>query len=233
MKHILILFAVLSSLGLQAQRFSANLNFQLPVPQGAFQETFTNAVAPGARFNVYFRPSVDLPFDFGLDFGWASLRSEQKEFTAIVLGFEKDYRLNASSSFFSIGALLRVQPVGEHQVTPYAEGMLGWNIFTDQITLTELDFNGDDVDSSTGESDGAFYIGAGAGLRIKFKKEHRAGLNLSCAYLRGNRAEYADSPQISNSGVVSFEYKRSTTNMILPQIGFWGYLDGGNNKNNN
>lgn len=224
MRYTLFLLALLSANCMQGQRFTGNLNFQTPLPQGAFTDNLANDFLPGARLQFLYQPAPASPFYVGLDMGWASLSHASRKFDDSVLGFNKKYRLNAGSSFFSLGSMLRFQPVNNKLIAPYFEGMAGWNAFTHQRTLTETR-NSEGIDSRTSATAWAFYYGAGAGAQIRFKPTHRAGLNLSFAYLRGASARYADNVNIGDEGEVNFEFKTSRTDMFLPQVGVWFYMD--------
>jgi hypothetical protein len=226
MRYTLFLLALLSVNCMQGQRFTGNLNFQTPLPQGAFTNNLASDFLPGARLQFLYQPAPASPFYVGLDMGWANLDHASRKFDDSVLGFNKKYRLNAGSSFFSLGSLLRFQPANNKLISPYFEGMAGWNVFTHQRSLTETrNSEGEGFDSRTSTTDWAFYYGGGAGLQIRFKAAHRVGLNLSLAYLRGASARYADNVSISDEGEVSFEYKTSRSDMFLPQVGVWFYMD--------
>jgi hypothetical protein len=223
MKSCFFYLVLLSAVPAFAQKFHGALNFQMPIPQGDFATTLSTAVGFGPRFNCYYRPSPDLPFHVGLDVGWARINNERIDFSSVIGSFRRDFNLQATGSFTSLGLLLRVQPTGTPRINPFVEGLGGINLFRSRSILTDEEGREgqDNTDSFLNRGDNTFYYGLNAGLKIRFKAAHEAGLLLSCAYLVGGEAEYGDNPQIDNDLNVFWEYKTSRTSMLIPQLGLW------------
>lgn len=221
MKNFIICLSLWAALPLSAQKIDCGFNFGLLVPQGEFANSLSRSVGAGGRFKFYYRPSANRPFEIGLEMGFLDFGSERRNFSKMVGNLRHDYKLQANGYLGITGLLFRVQALEQPKLSPFVEGMCGFNFFNNSITLTDEQAFNDDPDQRIVHSDRTFYYGINGGVKIRLKSNPKLGLLFSCAYQIGGQAEYGDSPQIDPNLKVIWNYKKSHTNMLTPQVGIW------------
>lgn len=224
MKKILLLFVLSLPLKVWAQvTVFGHYNFQLPIAFGDFRETSEPELGAGARFQYYIRPSPNSPLQAGIDLGIFGRGRAVETVRLNIAGFEDDYRVRANNGVGNFGLMLKLEPLSNKRVSPYIEGAVGTNVFYSTVNFRRKNRSSETIDiGRTPETKGraAIYYGGSAGLKIAFGKKQVSGIDLKCAYFRGGKTDYNDKPYFSQAEVV-FERRRSSTDMLVPQIGFW------------
>lgn len=208
-----------------SQKFQGESSFAMPIPQGSFAEESSSAIGVGGRMAFHFKLSDNLPLHIGIDGRLVSLNRDKLDYSILdsIGRYRGRYRLQADGILASLGLLLRFQQPNNPRVTPFVEGMMGFNFFRSETTSRELydNYDDDDVEKSIDKTDNTYYLGVNLGVKIHIDTETvKTNLLFSCAYLIGGRAEYGDNPQIGSNREVQWDFKTSRTNVVLPQIGF-------------
>ncbi|MBK7870168.1 MAG: hypothetical protein IPJ74_05505 [Saprospiraceae bacterium] len=202
--------------------FQLNGNFQMGIPLDEFRDNLDDiGFGAGALFLVHLS---DSPLAAGIELSLMGYASEKADYNVRVGGFLKEYELRTSSNIFLGHAVLRFQPKVNAFVQPYFDGMFGFkNLFTSSM-LTDLD-NSESTESNTDQTDWALSYGGAFGLQFRFSKTSDIVLDLRCAYLPGQNANYLVRKEDPFSGfeyddpLDAFEEKTSATTLLLPQIG--------------
>jgi hypothetical protein len=224
MKKILLLFVL--SLPLKAWSQVTvfwHSSFQLPISLGDFRETSDPTLGAGARFQFYLRPTPTSPLQAGIDLGVFGRGQAVETVRLNIAGFEDDYRIRASNGVGNFGLMLKLEPFSNKRISPYIEGAVGTNVFYSTVNFRRENRNSEAINvGRTAETKGraAIYYGSSAGLKIALGKKQVCGIDLKCAYFKGGKTDYNDKPYFSQAEVV-FERRRSRTDMLVPQIGFW------------
>lgn len=204
--------------------------FQLPVAIGAYQETGDPDIGGGARFAFLVRPTSAFPFQVGLDIGLAGRGTATETIPISVAGLVDNYKVRASNNLFSLGLLLRFEPLAGKRLSPYLEGAAGGNDFYSQVRFYRKNGGGGGQvagwKSDYAKDRWAFFYGGSAGLKLALGKKRQGGLELRCAYLRGGKTAYNNQPRFDDDRILVAERVKSTTDMIVPQIGGWINLVG-------
>ncbi|MFN8355565.1 MAG: hypothetical protein U0Y10_14000 [Spirosomataceae bacterium] len=198
---------------------SGSINVQVSIPQGEYQ-AIGNKVGFGLRGNILFSPNETFPFKVGADLGLLVVSSRRKDF---YYGgtFGSHYYIDASSNVFSIGLMLRFEPlrgVKNSFVSPFLDGVIGGNGF-----YASVDFNSSTTsynnynNSNNSRTQWGLYYGGSGGLL--FPITNKVTIEGKISYLIGGRTDYLTDPVIDANGSVSFTSKNSETTMLLPQLG--------------
>jgi len=199
-----------------SQKFSASLDIQMSVPQGEYK-TLNPDAGIGGRGNFFYRPQKNIPVKVGLELGMQVKGSTHQYFSS----YYDNYRVTASNNIFSLMFAARFQQEKEGKIKPFLDAIAGWNVFYSTVNIEQLTFFSpyDASYSNSSKARWAFTYGAAAGIDVPLNKRDDIGLELKCAYLFGSDTDYLTDPKIANDGQVYFREARSTTDMIIPQIG--------------
>lgn len=201
-----------------------NMTFQAPVAVGEFGETSSPTVGAGARLNFYLRPSPTFPLQVGIDVGMFNRGHVSKTQPLEIVGFTDEYKVNTNNGVGNFGLLLKLEPLSGKRISPYVEGGAGANVFYSDVNFNRKNRNTDRLYvGKTEDTKGnwASYYGGGAGVKIAFNDKRIGGIELKCSYFRGGKTSYNAKPRFDDDGTVVFKRLRSTTDMLIPQIGFW------------
>lgn len=199
--------------------------FQLPIAIGTFQEVSDPDIGGGGRFVFLIRPTPASPIQAGLDIGLAGRGTATETIPLNVAGLEDHYKVRASNNLFSLGLLLRFEPLTGKRLSPYLEGAAGGNDFYSQVRFYRKNGGGDGQvagrKSDYAKDHWAFYYGGSAGLKLALGKKREGGIELKCAYLRGSKTTYNNQPRFDDEGILVMAQVSSTTDMLVPQVGGW------------
>ncbi|MFI5172396.1 MAG: hypothetical protein ACHQFW_08395 [Chitinophagales bacterium] len=190
------------------------LDFQLGIPIHDFKN-YNDDVAVGGGFNLFFQPSVKIPFLIGFDLGFMNngYKSQDETLTAdIVAGgtvIETLYiplRIETSNSITTGHLDLRVQSPTKF-FKPYIDGLIGFNHFStstsiydesEEYYLSEAD--NPLITTSKQNSDWTFSYGGAAGLMVEMSESFL--IDLRIAYTMGGEASYYVEDDIDEWDVV-------------------------------
>lgn len=227
--YALLFFSLIGMHTLSAQREigTLGLNFQVGLPQGAFQEAY-DEVGFGGSMDLYFRIRQDMPLYAGINLSMMGFEQLRRDFTVLLPGgFYGDYRLRASSNLFSGYGGLRIMPGSGGWLQPYAEGLIGFkNFYISKRLEARQDFFDNSWQEIDRETDGDWTLGYGgsAGLLFFFGQSGIA-LDLKCSYLAGKEVTFfklqddIDEDAFVEDPFSAFDPVKATTNMLIPQIG--------------
>ncbi len=223
----LVLFLGLSSLHAQREIGLIGLDFQIGLPQGAFQDEY-DEVGFGGGLDLYFKINQDMPLYAGFNLSMMGFEQLRRDFTVLLPGgFYGDYRLRTSSNLFSGYGGLRIMPETNGWVRPYAEGLIGFkNFYISKRLEARQDLFDDNWQEQDRDTDGDWTLGFGgsAGLLLFFGNSGVA-LDLKCSYLAGGEATFFklkddfDEAEFEENPFSAFDPVKATTNMLIPQIG--------------
>lgn len=208
-------------------RFIFDGNFRLGFPLGNFRNNL-NRVGVGAGGSFLMRVKPDLPIFAGVSLGWITYDSERADLILFDDGISYDASLVTRTSIFMGHGLLRFMPPVNFSLKPYFEGRVGFkNLYTRTTLKDEEAIEDDTISTEIDDGDWAFSFGGAIGLHIpvSFSEEGIFSIDIQCAYLMGNAADYnvrradLDNTTIEDT-IEAFELKNSTTDMLMPTIGF-------------
>lgn len=201
-----------------------NGNFQIGFPLNQFRENVpSEGFGGGGLLLVQFghRPiygGIDLS---GMTYDRASVR-----FSEEVGGFVTNFELITNANIFLGHFVLRFQPNLQGFIQPYVDGMIGTkNLFT-RTNLIDRDAGEDNViGSNIEQGDWVLSYGGALGLRLLPFKDKAIAIDLRCAYYMGGHANYMVKRPEEQIGIFEepievYDRKRSTTTLLIPQIGF-------------
>lgn len=227
MKKILSIVSLLSFLSYSSHSQVAvfgHLSFQAPASVGEFRETSNPDLGAGARLNLYLRPTPSSPLQFGLDLGVFNRGHAAETVPVNIAGIAENFKVRANNGVGNFGFMLKLEPYSGKVFSPYIEGEAGGNVFFSGVRFNRKNRNSETINASkTGNLKGnwAGFYGGSAGLKIALNKDRSAGIELKCSYFKGGETDYNDAPRFLEGDVVNFERRRSTTDMLVPQIGVW------------
>lgn len=232
----LALILILSVSGVSvAQEFVIEGDFQVAAPQGEYKESI-DRVGFGVNLNAFYR-FTNTPFSTGLDFNFMNFGVDSRE--EPISSNIPDLRVRVENSYnlFQLFAKAKIQPPSGF-LRPYAEGLIGFNYFFTETTISERNNSSSDpIASDTNFDDAALAWGGGAGVMIRIADNRNKApkinedgnemisskttyINLGVRYLSGNEAEYLKEGSIQvNNGAVTYETFRSKTDMVIFQLG--------------
>lgn len=222
---LISLCAILSAQETQPLYYAQlNASFQLAVPIEGFRSELEE-VGPGISATMLFQIGRGRPLFAGLDFAWSNFDGESVEYTTNQNGFDEDFRLRTRTNYLQGHAVIRFKPFTGFFIQPYADGMVGFKRLYARTTFTQL-FNNDEeelIEASTDQSDSALSLGVGGGFQIRLSRYPEIMLDLRCLYLMGGNATFLvrrdDITGTLDDPIDAFEERRSTTGLLLPQIG--------------
>ena len=229
----LVLLTLLSvSQTLHAQvKPQVDVNLLLGFPQGEFKEHVDQL-----GFGADIFAGIGLgrtPVVFGIEFGGMIYGYERRNepFSTTIPDVTVD--VETSNNILLGHFVLRLQPASG-AVRPYIDGLFGVKYLFTETRIENEGFTGDEpIAVSTNFDDAALSYGAGGGIDIMIvrgrtsdgNKPFTLSINLGIRYLLGAEAEYLKEGSIRReSGRVSYDVKRSKTDLLLPQLGVRFYF---------
>ncbi len=201
-----------------------HVTYQSPLSLCEFRSNSDPDIGAGARFNLYFRPTPVFPVQFGIDAGIFGRGRAVRTIPVDIAGFTDDYEVVANNTVGSLGLLVKLEPGSGKRITPYLEGTIGANSFYSTVHFSNTDNSSSTIAvdrTDATRAQWALYYGGSAGLKIAFGKEKVGGIELKCSYLRGSATYYNAKPGFDDANNVVFPRAYSTTDMLIPQVGFW------------
>lgn len=204
-------------------QFAVSGGFVVAVPKGDFSANVEN-YGYGAEIYGAYAPA-ESPFSVGLTFRLMNYGSEESRepLSPTLPGIYVKW--NRSNNFFQFELESRLQP-NTGSLRPYLAGMLGANLLT-TMTSIKNESTGEEIASSTNESDGAFNYGGGAGVDILLWTQdpevwmegdvRQVLLHVGGSYVFGGQAKYGTITR--SAGVAQYGTKESKTDVMLYQIG--------------
>jgi hypothetical protein len=201
-----------------------NVNGQIGVPLQTFQD---NLSSHGYGLGAYFLIQVSrhVPVQAGLEGGWQRFEREDLDFTEIIDGQEREFRLSTRVNIVTGHAVLRFQPTVDFPIWPFVDGMFGFKHIYARTALKEkVDLiTRETLEVETDKNDTALSYGVAAGIQVGLFPEKIIRLEARVAYLPGNSASYF--ARVDNSTgpysdpLEAFEERQSPTDMLVLQLG--------------
>ena len=223
MRALPILAALAFAFAASAQP-SFTLAGTLGVPQGEFSDAL-GSVGGGLTGTVMYRvPRTAVAV--GVE-GTAMLygyESRRVPFSLTVPDVTVD--VSTSNNLAQGLAVLRLQ-LPDGPVRPYVDGVAGVSYLWTQTTVGDEDVNVD-LASSTNFDDATFAYGGGLGVQARLAESRGEGgrpravlLDARVRYLVGGEATYLGRGDIDrySDGTIEVFPRRSTTSMVVPQLG--------------
>jgi hypothetical protein len=229
MKRLSLFFILLIVFTLRLPAQSAGGGLMLGFPMGEFKENIDRLGFGLSGQILFFNPTVNLPFGFGLDIGYLNYGSEsrQEPFSTTIPDVVVD--VDRSNNLVNFHLLFHIAPP-TGIVRPYAELLFGGEYL---FTETSIKSRGDEeVASNTNFDDFAWNYGFGGGLLINlYSPDQSEGtfqalfLDLKVRYLYGTEAEYLkEGSVIIQNGSVYYDVSKSKTDLLITQLGVMVYF---------
>jgi hypothetical protein len=197
----------------------ADITVAVGFPQGEFERHVDNA---GVGLNFFAGIGLGrTPFVVGLDGGFLIYGFEHRHepFSTTIPDVTVDVE---TSNAIAMGhVLLRLQPPSG-VLQPYVDGLFGFKYFFTETSISDDDFGGETIASSTNFDDAALSYGVGGGLDVQIYEGRKKAVlvNVGARYLLGTEAEYLQEGSIERrNGRVFFATERSETNILIAQLG--------------
>jgi len=229
MKRFCLITSLIIASAVYMPAQSAGGSFILGFPQGEFKENIDRLGFGISGEVLFFNPSANLPFGFGLNAGYMNYGSEsrQEPFSSTIPDVIVD--VDRSNNLVNFHLLFQIAPPTGN-IRPYAELLFGGSYL---FTETNINSRGtEEVAGSTNFDDFAWNYGVGGGLLINlYTPEQKEGnfdalfLDLKVRYLFGTEAEYLkEGSVIIQDGSVSYDVSKSKTDLLSAQIGVTAYF---------
>jgi hypothetical protein len=219
---------MLFSISLSAQNpFQAGLHFSVGVPQNEFADNLDATGFGGGGHFFYRIPQTGVSFGTGLDFYIYGSETRKEYFSQDIVDVNVD--VTRTNGIFQGFLMMRLQP-RTAIITPYADGLLGFNyLFTSTSVKSEL--SNEEIASSTNYDDAALCYGGGAGLLIlvhESKKNMETGernfkvfIDLGFRVLNGGEADYLKKGdiEITENNKVIYHSNHSRTDLFTLNLG--------------
>jgi hypothetical protein len=230
MKIVVIAILCLTTAALAQYPFQANAHFSIATPQNEFADNLDATGFGGGGAFFYHLPESAISFGAGIDFYVYGSETRKEPWSLTIPDVNVD--VTRTNSIFQGFLMLRLQtPVSK--VTPYADGLFGFNYLFTRTSVKSEWRNDDDneIASTTNYDDGALAYGAGAGLLISVYT-HEAGtapedrdvnlaIDLGFRYLKGGEASYLKKGdiEIDDNNRVVYHPRNSFTDLLTINIG--------------
>lgn len=221
MRTTTLLFSLLLITGSSAQPIlrrppTIGVGLEVGSPIGAFDDTWGREMA-GLSGN-FTAPMGVLPFDWGLDVGWARMGSARDVVAVNEENLEAttgDIKVN--SNIYSYHAQLRLKPFNG-KVSPYIEAMAGTRQFT---TRTEINVDGLDQPLREERNASAFTWSTGWAAGVQVAAGKVLYFEGRVERLNGGEVTYVDpaSIAISPEGQVSYGTLTSGSRIVNVHVG--------------
>lgn len=229
MKRLNLLFILVLILAAEFPAQSAGGGLMLGFPQGEFKENVDRIGFGISGELLFFNPSENLPFGFGVDIGYLNYGSETRREPFSITIPDVVVDVDRSNNLINFHLLFQIAPPSG-TVRPYAELLFGGAyIFTE----TSVNSQGtEEVASNTNFDDFAWNYGVGGGLLINlYSPEQQEGnfealyLDLKVRYLLGTEAEYLKEGSVTiDNGNVYYDVSKSKTDLLITQLGVMVYF---------
>ncbi len=204
--------------------FDFNVNAQHGIPIGPFQEKLSTG-GYGAGGFLLIQLKRGLPVQAGLDGAWQRFERETLDYTQVIDGIPRDFRLSTRVNVVTGHVLLRYQPVVDFPLWPFLDGLFGLkHLYTVTALKEQLGAGASEqLEVEVDKQDTAFSYGLAAGFQFRPFSHPAVRIELRCAYLPGTSASYfarrQDASGPFNDPLEAFEERRSPTTLLVPQIG--------------
>jgi len=207
--------------------FQTGVYFSLGVPQNEFADNLDALGYGGGGHFLYRIPQTGVSFGAGLDFFIYGSETRKEKFSQTI----QDVIVNVTrtNGIFQGFLMMRLQPQ-TRIITPYADGILGFNyLFT--RTSVKSEFSNEEIASSTNYDDGALCYGGGAGLLILVYKKDTSleweerdfsvSIDLGFRFLNGGEADYLKKGdiEITDDDQVIYHSNHSRTDLVTVNLG--------------
>ena len=205
------------------QQFAVSGGFVVAVPKGDFGANVSSYGYGGEIYGAY-APEIS-PFSAGITFRLMIYGAEESRepLSSTLPGIYVTW--NRYNNFFQFELEGRLQP-NTGFLRPYLSGVFGANLLT-TTTSIKNESTGEEIASSTNESDGAVNYGGGAGLEVLLwtgnVDELEEGdvrqvlLHIGASYVYGGAATYGTITRVND--VAEYGTRQSKTDVVLYQIG--------------
>lgn len=181
----------------------------------------------GVGGSLLFLSSKRIPIYFGVEMAGSNYDREAGYYFLDVNGVPVGADVETRTNIFYGHFLTRYAPWVNFPIAPYAEMAFGVkNLYTKTI-LSNLDDGPGSADGrNIDKGDWAFSYGGSIGFNIYVLQYRGIGFkfDVRCTYLRGGRAAYyvrnPDIPFSVNEPLDVFEIQTSTTDLLIPMVGF-------------
>ena len=204
------------------------VHFTVASPQGEFRDN-VDRNGYGISGNGMIRMGL-LPMKLGLELGYVRYGSESRREPLSTTIPDVTVNVQNDNNIFLGHILLRVQPpLGPLvKVTPYIDGLVGFNYLFTETKIEDMD-KFTEVVSSTNFDDLTLSYGIGGGLMFKLVDIGAPGpglnimgilLDIKVRYLYGGEAEYLKKGSIRRENAkVFYDATKSKTDLMLYQLG--------------
>ena len=208
--------------------FLAGASLQLAKPMNNFRQNLNTQGIGGSAFFLVKIPQK-IPIYIGLELGGITYDKAYVQFATELDGFLVQVQEETAPSIFMGHGIVRVELPFNSFVIPYVEGMFGFKNLYTRTKLKDLEASEDNVIyNELEEGDWAFSYGASVGISIPIAW-NRMSIDFKCSYLLGTASDYlvrkTSLSTIPDQPIDYFELKNSTTDLLLPQIGFTFVLE--------
>lgn len=195
--------------------------FFIGIPTGAFEEKI-DALAPGIGLDILYKFPY-MPLSAGLQAGFSRYDIEKLEYSELIDGELQDFEWKTRNNIWLFHAVIRIEAPVIKNIQPYFDGIFGTKrLFTKSVLEDEFSDEEGPLETYIDNSNWTFSFGGAIGLQIPLTSFGHVMLDIRCAYLQGNHAEYYvrknEVGEIEDT-IEAFELKSSPTNMLIPQIG--------------
>ncbi len=207
-----------------SQKWTTSLYSQAHFPQKEYKDTYAKT-GVGFGIDAMNTPAEDGLFSIGGEFGVLFLRNTRRRVDLYNLGWGNTHQLIVSNSIMNMGAKVRINLIRDQEkpVRLFIEGKLGTNAFIRSVELQQL-ITGE-TDANASRTKWALYGGPGAGIAVALGENRKVFVFAQAAYLWGSTTTYYSHPRINENDKPEFTANRSSTDMILAQLGFTFNLD--------
>lgn len=203
----------------------AGLGFLLGFPQGEFKQN-VDKIGAGLGLNIayLFRP---VPLSIGAEGGFMIYGHVTRKAPWSETIPDVTLDVETSNYIAQLHMFLRLQP-SEGPVRPYMDGLIGLNYFWTETSVKSESrlTSGEEIASSTNQSDMAFSYGGGGGLKVRVyetvTKDNKLVsllVDLRVRYLIGGKAEYVREVSVGNDNKPRYDIRESTTDLLTAQLG--------------
>lgn len=202
---------------------NVNLNLQMGLPLGKFKENLgTTGLGMGALALLRIRKEP-LTIKGGLELSGITYDAQSNLLELPVDGYYALFEMRTETSILLLHGVIRIEPKVDFFLKPYIDGMFGYKNLFNRTTLTDIEFDDEQLIDNTGSW--AFSTGGAIGFKIPFNQHdpYTWTIDVRFAYLEGTATDYLvrreDDGTFYEEPLDAFEEKNSTTDMFLPQIG--------------
>jgi len=229
-KIYLILIILLLAVSSQAQikRFNAGLDFSLLAPQGEFKQNVDRlGFGLAGNFKYNFR---SLPFSAGASIGFGIYGAETRKEPFSTTIPDVTVEVQTTNNILFSHLIFQFRPL-EGRFQPYVEGLYGFHYLFTETSINDVDFEYDEVASSTNQDDFTSSYGFGLGLMLRLTdglkldgdnpdKTGQLFLDFNVKSLTGGKAEYLKEGSVTRNGQsVTYDVSRSNTDLLIYQLG--------------